>query len=115
MSITRNPNLRSNAKRLRREMTREEYKLWYNFLSGCKCFKRQFVLGEYVVDFYCPSHKLVIELDGLQHKFDKEQREKDKQRDKYLSDCDIKVLRYTNLQIKDDFEFVCEDIKKYLL
>ncbi len=115
MSITKNPNLRKNAKELRKNMTREESKIWYNFLSGLEVrVKRQQVIGEYIVDFYCPQKRTIIEIDGIQHRFDKETRENDKQRDEYFKSCGIRVLRYTNFQINEEFEKVCEDIEKYL-
>ena len=68
MNINHNPALRPNAQALRRNMTKEERHLWYDFLKGLPAtFNRQKVMGKYIVDFYCASAKLVIELDGSQH------------------------------------------------
>ena len=68
MNKTNNSRLRPYAQKLRREMTKEERHLWYDFLRTLPVnFYRQKVLGSYIVDFYCASAKLVIELDGSQH------------------------------------------------
>ena len=68
MNKTNNPNLTEYSKKLRREMTKEERHLWYDFLKPLPfTFHRQKVIGSYIVDFYCAKAKLVIELDGSQH------------------------------------------------
>lgn len=91
-------------------MTAEERKLWYGFLKPAPFhISRQKVLGRYIVDFYCAAAKTVIELDGSQH-YEPENEKKDEARDAYLSNLGIKVLRYTNLQISQEFENVCNDI-----
>ena len=68
MNDLRNPDLRGNAKRLRREMTKEERHLWYDFfkVTGIQAH-RQKPIGPYIVDFYIASAKIVVELDGSQH------------------------------------------------
>ena len=97
---------------LRRNMTPEEKHLWYDFLKLLpQTFRRQKPIGPFVVDFYCASAKLVIELDGAQH-FTPEERKKDAERDTYLSELGIRVLRYTNVQINQNFQGVCQDILK---
>ena len=102
--------LTENAKRLRKTMTKEERKLWYEFLRGLSCtVNRQKVIGAYIVDFFCASAKIVIELDGSQH-YEAEASEKDARRDAYFKKVGIKVLRYTNLDISQNFQGVCEDI-----
>ena len=64
---TTNP-LRANARTLRKEMTRQERHLWYDFLKNLpQTVHRQKMIGNFIVDFYIPSCKLVIELDGAQH------------------------------------------------
>ena len=68
LNKTNNPQLTANAQKLRREMTKEERRLWYDFLKHLPVtVNRQKVIGCYIVDFYCASHKLAIELDGSQH------------------------------------------------
>ena len=91
-------------------MTQEERHLWYDFLKGLPVtFHRQKVIGQYIVDFYCASAKLVIELDGSQH-FDAEGIAADAARDKYLNELGLIVRRYSNAEINQDFESVCLDI-----
>ncbi len=67
------------------------------------------MIGNYIVDFYCAKEKIVIELDGSQH-YEDVASEKDRQRDEYLKNLGIKVLRYFNLDINKNFKTVCEDI-----
>jgi very-short-patch-repair endonuclease len=110
MNKKHNPNLTGHSQRLRREMTKEERHLWYDFLKGLPVtFHRQKVIGQYIVDFYCASAKLVIELDGSQH-FDAEGIAADAARDKYLNELGLIVRRYSNAEINQDFESVCLDI-----
>ncbi len=95
-------------------MTAEERKLWYEFLKPAPFhISRQKVLGCYIVDFYCASAKTVIELDGSQH-YEPENKAKDETRDAYFLERGIKVLRYTNLQIHQEFDSVCNDIYYHL-
>ena len=109
-----NPRLTANAQTLRKEMTPEEKKLWYQFLKKRpETVYRQKVIGNYIVDFYIASKKLVIELDGRQH-LTPENREQDRIRDDYLASLGMTVLRYPNRSINRDFLLVCEHIKKYL-
>ncbi|MBQ8541431.1 MAG: endonuclease domain-containing protein [Clostridia bacterium] len=114
MNLTNNSSLTQNAQSLRKNMTKEERHLWYDFLKTLPVtFHRQKVIGSFIVDFYCASAKIVIELDGSQHYTD-EGIKKDKERDKLLNSLDIKVLRYTNLDINKNFEGVCSDILSHL-
>ncbi len=72
------------ARKLRKNQTKEEALLWYRFLRTYKPrFHRQYIIGSYIVDFYCHQAKLVIELDGSQH-YMRSEREKDAIRDAYL-------------------------------
>ena len=65
---SRNGDLLHNARSLRKSMTREERRLWFDFLHGYPVrFRRQEIFGNYIADFYCPDARLVIELDGSQH------------------------------------------------
>ena len=103
-----NPNLRGLAQTLRKNMTEEERRLWYQCLKTLDVtIKRQHVIGQYIVDFYCASARLVIELDGSQHY---EQPEKDQVRDAYLKSLGLLVKRYSNADIRQRFSSVCEDI-----
>ncbi len=95
-------------------MTPEERHLWYDFLKQLPItVNRQKVFGNYIVDFYVDSAKLVIELDGIQH-HSSENRKKDEARDAYLSELGITVLRYDNNAVRNNFAFVCEDILMHL-
>ncbi len=95
-------------------MTKEERKLWYQFLRGLQVqFRRQTVIGNYIVDFYCGSKKIAIELDGSQH-YEKEGKLRDQKRDTFLNQQGITVLRYSNADVNSRFEGVCEDILLYL-
>ena len=95
-------------------MTEEERKLWYLFLKNLTVtIKRQQIVGNYILDFYCAAAKIGIELDGSQH-YENENRNRDKQRDEYLNSCGIEVLRYSNYDVKYYFDAVCCDIMKHI-
>ena len=95
-------------------MTKEEKHLWYDFLKNLPItVNRQKVIGNYIVDFYCAKANIAIELDGSQHYFEKG-LQKDTARDEYLNSLGIKVLRYSNLDIKKNFNGVCEDILRHI-
>ena len=109
-----NPKLKANAQYLRKNMTKEERKLWYEFLKTLPLtFNRQKVIGNYIVDFYCASANLVIELDGSQH-YELEGKEQDAMRDRFLKDLGLTVLRYPNSDIYAHFDAVCEHILLHL-
>ncbi len=109
-----NSKLTANSKTLRKNMTKEERHLWYDFLKELPItVNRQKVIGNYIVDFYCAEYKLVIELDGSQHYTDIG-KSVDEQRDKFFNDNGIKVLRYSNLDINKNFEAVCADILNHI-
>lgn len=110
MNKTNNSKLTGNAKELRKHMTKEEKHLWYDFLKSLPVtVNRQKVIGDYIVDFYIASSKIVIELDGSQH-YEDVGMEKDKKRDEFLNSLGIRVLRYSNSDVNQRFEGVCEDI-----
>ena len=93
-------------------MTKEEKHLWYDFLKKLPVtVKRQYNIENYIVDFFIPSAKIVIELDGSQH-FEIEAKHLDNLRDIELSTYGIRVLRYTNMDIRERFEGVASDILK---
>ena len=95
-------------------MTREEKHLWYDFLKKLPFnVKRQMMIGDYIVDFYIASAKIVIEIDGRQHSMP-ENKESDLERDKKLFDKGIRVLRYSNKSVNYNFNAVCSDIMKNL-
>ena len=106
--------LLQNARLLRKQMTKEERHLWYDFLTLLPMtVNRQKVLGNYIVDFFIASAKIAIELDGSQH-FIERGISNDQKRDAWLKEHGITVLRYTNLQINRQFNAVCEDIANHI-
>ncbi|MBR2464753.1 MAG: endonuclease domain-containing protein [Clostridia bacterium] len=115
MNKTTNSKLTGIAKALRKNMTKEEKHLWYDFLKKLPItVHRQKVIGNYIVDFYCAEAKLVIELDGSQH-YEVKGRQADAARDAYLKDLGVEVVRYSNLDVDRRFDAVCQDISKRLL
>ena len=107
-----NSKNKNNARKNRRikNMAEEERKLWYLYLRYTKeKFYRQFRLGNYILDFYCPSKKIAIELDGCQHYEDKAM-EYDQARNNFIADQDILILRFDNSLVKAKFEEVCDEI-----
>lgn len=105
-----NKNLVPFAKQLRKEMTKEERHLWYDFLRSYPVrFSRQKVLGKYIVDFYSAEAKLVIELDGSQH-FDEFAIKKDAERTSFLESYGLNVIRIPNNELNENFYKVCEYI-----
>ena len=104
------PHLRQNARELRKNMTKQERKLWYDFLKQLPVtVKRQELIGHYIADFYIPSVKIAIELDGSQH-FEEQGLAYDKARDDFFSEQGITVLRYPNNEVSQNFTGVCEHI-----
>ena len=100
----------ANARILRKNMTKEERHLWYDFLRKHPVrFSRQKILGRYIVDFYSAEAKLVIELDGSQH-YEDSTAEKDNERTKYLEKYGLKVIRIPNNHVNQKFSGVCEYI-----
>lgn len=109
-----NKRLKGNAQSLRKNMTKEERHLWYDFLKGLPVMvHRQKVFGNYIADFYIAEAKLVIELDGSQH-FEESGQEKDAQRDAYLESLGLTVLRIPNNAVTENFRGVCEKISQVL-
>ena len=98
------------AKQLRKEMTKEERHLWYDFLRRHSArFSRQKVLGKYIADFYSAEAKLVIELDGSQH-YEEAEQAKDAERTAFLESYGLKVIRIPNNEVGRNFRGVCEYI-----
>ena len=104
---------RTRAQELRKNATKEENHLRYDFLRTYPVqFLRQKPFGPYIVDFYCHKAKLAIELDGSQH-YEGNGPEQDKIRTAYLQEVEkIRVLRFANLEIKQNFEGVCAAIDR---
>ena len=109
-----NKSLVENAKKLRKEMTPEEKKLWYDFLKRLPLtVRRQHNIENYIVDFYIAEKRLVIEVDGRQH-LSEEGRQHDEIRDKNLAEWGIITLRYSNESINKSFTKIAEDILQHL-
>ncbi|MBE6804939.1 MAG: DUF559 domain-containing protein [Ruminococcaceae bacterium] len=104
----------SLAQNLRKNMTREEKRLWYDFLKKLPItVNRQKNIGNYIVDFFIAKNRIVIEIDGQGHGFE-ENIQKDKNRDEDFDNLGITVLRYTNEDINRRFNSVCQDILLHL-
>ena len=115
MNNNYNKNLLDNARTLRKNMTKEERKLWYTFLNQLPIkFYRQKIIGKYIVDFYCSDYKIIIELDGGQH-YEEIGIKNDRERDEYLKSLGFIVLRYCNLDVNKNFDGICEDILNHLI
>ena len=110
MSLQYNKKNIPLAKNLRKGATPQENHLWYDFLSKYSVrFQRQKAIDNFVADFYCHKAKLVIEIDGAQH-YTEEGRERDEFRTEILTEYDLKIIRFTNRQIDNNFRGVCEYI-----
>ena len=110
MQRKHNSNLVPFAKELRKNMTKEERHLWYDYLKQCSFrFQRQKILGNFIADFYCAEAKLVIELDGSQH-YEDSNLLKDKIRTAFLEEYGLTVIRIPNNEVSRNFRGVCEYI-----
>ena len=110
MQPKHNKQLVPLAKQLRKEMTKEERRLWYDFLRSHPVrFSRQKVLGKYIADFYSAQAKIVIELDGSQH-YEDENMQKDAERTAFLESYGLKVIRIPNNEVSRNFRGVCDYI-----
>lgn len=112
MSLPYNGDLIKCAKELRKNATPWERKLWHYFLKDYSVrFQRQKVIGEYIVDFYCSKARLAIELDGNGH-FTDNQMQYDCNRTNDLQKVNVKVIRFTNLEVDKNFYEVCSQIDR---
>ena len=110
MQSKHNKKLVPLAKQLRKEMTKEERHLWYDFLRSYPVrFSRQKVLGKYIADFYSAEAKMVIELDGSQH-YEPDNIQKDNERTEFLKGYGLKIIRIPNNEVARNFRGVCEYI-----
>ena len=108
-----NKKLTGNSRNLRKNMTKEERRLWYDFLKTLPItVNRQKIIGNYIVDFYCAEAKIIIEIDGSQH-YEEKGKEADQKRDSFFQQKGFKLLRYSNLDIHQNFEGVCTDIYRH--
>ncbi|MBN1584763.1 endonuclease domain-containing protein [Candidatus Uhrbacteria bacterium] len=101
------PFLKKASKRMRRNPTRAEAMVW-SCLKGRrlgKDFRRQHVIGKFIVDFYCPESGLIIEIDGGIHDTP-EQAKKDALRERYLIQLGFRIIRFTNRQVLNDIQTV---------
>ena len=101
---------RNLSRVLRNNATREENHLWYDFLRNYPIrFHRQYVIENYIVDFFCPKAKIIVEIDGSQHYYP-ENEVYDKRRTEIIERYGFTVIRYTNIDINQRFKAVCDDI-----
>ena len=110
MKRKHNASLTNNARLLRKNMTKEEKHLWYDFLSKYPIrFLRQKVVDNYIVDFYCHSARLIIELDGSQH-YEEEGLRKDIIRTERIEKRKLTIIRIPNNEVNRNFDGVCRYI-----
>lgn len=111
-----NTELKQLSKQLRTNMTDEEKLLWSKVrrkqMKGYQ-FYRQRIIGDYIVDFYCPKANLIIELDGGQH-YTEEGMKKDKSRDVYIKQEGYRVLRFSDKEVFENLHGIMERIYEYL-
>jgi very-short-patch-repair endonuclease len=113
MQYNYNKKLIKNAQELRKNMTPEEKHLWYDFLIYLPMTThKQKNIGNYIVDFYIPKARLVIEVDGMQHR--EEHLEADRKRDFELKMLGNRIMRFSNFDIRVNFPIVCYDIMQAL-
>lgn len=114
--IHNNPDMKRLRKSLRNGATPAEQELWkflrHSSLGGYK-FRRQHSVGRYILDFYCPSCRLAIELDGDSH-FTNQAIEYDQERTAFLNALNIRVLRFFNTDVHENLNAVCERILEEL-
>ncbi len=105
-----NKALVPNSRQLRNKMTDEERKLWYCFFKKFDItVRRQKIIGKYIVDFYVPSAKTAVEIDGSQH-YDIQGMEYDAHRSAFLESFGLKIVRFSNRDINRNFSSVCEQM-----
>ena len=106
--LPQNKKLKGFARKLRNNATRHENRLWYDFLQSYPLqFNRQMIIMNYIADFYCAKARLVIELDGSQH-YTEEGKSRDVAREELLKSLDLEVLRFSNLDVDQTFEGICD-------
>lgn len=114
-TVVKNNDMLDVARRLRREMTPQEQRLWYVFLRKYPVkFYKQRIIESFIVDFYCADARLVIELDGSQH-YTEQGKCRDAERTAILEAYGVQVLRFSNRDIRVHFEGVCMTIHHTVL
>ena len=109
-TVIKNHKMLPVARELRRKMTPQEKKLWYDFLRKYPVkFYKQRIIESFIVDFYCADARLVIELDGSQH-YTEQGKAYDEERSQILREYGLKVLRFSNREVEQQFDAVCEKI-----
>lgn len=109
-SLPINTDLREYANKMRKNPTAEERKMWFGYLRYLKPnFHRQRIIGNYIVDFYCPKLNLVVEIDGSQHNLDKEYDDK---RTEYLESLGFSVIRIENQDVNYDYNYAIFKIRE---
>jgi len=109
-----NPKLKERARELRKNLTIAENRLWQGYLRYHQLtFHRQHSIDHYIVDFYSSKFQLVIEIDGEQH-FTPEGKEYDAQRDSILTGYNLKVIRFSNKEVMEEFDSVVGKIEDVL-
>ena len=107
----REQDLRNRAQKMRKEPTVEENKIWHILLKRMKPrFFRQYVIGNYIVDFYCPKLKLIIEIDGEQHYF-AENEKYERNRTRFLENEGYRILRFYNSDINRKIKNVEQTVR----
>ena len=105
---------KTTRQRLRQQMPAPEQQLWRR-IRACQIgekFRRQHGIGPYIVDFYCPALALVIEVDGDSHFIDDQAIARDRKRQEYLTGLGLRVIRYTNRDIRENLEGVLQDLQE---
>ena len=111
MSLPYQKKMVPRAKELRRDATKQERHLWYDFLNHYPVrFQRQKTIESFIVDFYCHAAGLIVELDGSQH-YTEQGMQYDRERTAILEQYDLKVLRFSNNDVDENFQGVCRAIE----
>ncbi|HSX25195.1 MAG TPA: endonuclease domain-containing protein [Candidatus Andersenbacteria bacterium] len=113
--IFNGPKTKQTRRNLRKKFTEPEDRLWYYLrarrLNGLK-FRRQYAIGRYIVDFYCPELRLIIEVDGDSH-FTDEAKAYDEEREQYLKAHNLQIIRFTNDEVLQNIKSVIDRIVHY--
>ena len=107
-----NSNLKEISRELRKNMTPQEKRLWYTYLKNYPVkFVRQRPIYKFVADFYCSKARLIIEIDGSQH-YTQEGKDYDALRSEIINTLGVRVIRFSNYDIDENFEGVCMEIDR---
>ncbi len=113
--IYNSPGSKTKRRSLRTDSTKPEQVLWYNLRNNNlgEKFRRQYGVGRYILDFYCPAKRVAIEVDGDSH-FTTNAIAKDQTRQEFLALQEIKCIRFTNFEVLSNIDGVLDKIKSYL-